>query len=568
VEHVRRSAAVRAVRRGARFSIVALVCALFAAGAMTPFLGESIYQNGDLWNFLGGVVEARNALAEGQFPARVAPNQLDGQRYPVFQFYANLPYSVAASILGDAGRNPYAAWKWTMFAALIIGGLSLHRLAWRWTRSQPAALSAVAVFLSAPYLLTDLYDRGAVAEAIAICLLPAALLATWTTLVRPGLWRIALCAATWTALGLTHNITYLYGATFIGVFIVTFLRPQRRSIRRVGRLALAAVLHLMMLAWYVVPQVALMPELAISTGLSTPAWSASLVPLKVLLWPVLRTPETSTIPRLGLQAGWLVLASGVAGLLAAVWGGRRGRGSDRSWGLRRGVAVRMAALWAVAFLAAWSPVDFWSVVPRFFHFVQFTYRLLGFTLFFAAVLAALGVATMGSGRRAWIAFAVVAIAAAATQVVYQPDGLYHPRGAHRWINDRPQLGGLGDYLLRPRDSAPVTPDMDLVPAEVFAVSHRAGDVPVFRAEVRRPTRLELPVLWYPGMLEVRVNGRQTEYGVSGRRTTVDLPPGRHVVRVRFVGVKWANHLSAAGTMLVLAVLGWKIGVPLRGRRRV
>ena len=38
--------------------------------------------------------EAKNALAEGQFPLRVAPKQNDGSRYPIFQYYGNLPYTV------------------------------------------------------------------------------------------------------------------------------------------------------------------------------------------------------------------------------------------------------------------------------------------------------------------------------------------------------------------------------------------------------------------------------------------------------------------------------------------
>src|SRR5215213_433345 len=46
----------------------------------------------DLANHVSGIIEARNALAEGQFPIRVAPNQINRERYPIFQFYGNLPY--------------------------------------------------------------------------------------------------------------------------------------------------------------------------------------------------------------------------------------------------------------------------------------------------------------------------------------------------------------------------------------------------------------------------------------------------------------------------------------------
>src|SRR5262249_34589945 len=35
----------------------------------------------DLANHVSGIIEARNAFAEGQFPLRVAPNQVEGWRY-------------------------------------------------------------------------------------------------------------------------------------------------------------------------------------------------------------------------------------------------------------------------------------------------------------------------------------------------------------------------------------------------------------------------------------------------------------------------------------------------------
>src|SRR5260370_32200053 len=70
----------------------------------------------DLAKHVSVIVEARNALAEGQFPVRVAPNQNRGERYAIFQFYGNLPYT-AGGLLFPAGGNPYDALK-------VVGGLA------------------------------------------------------------------------------------------------------------------------------------------------------------------------------------------------------------------------------------------------------------------------------------------------------------------------------------------------------------------------------------------------------------------------------------------------------------
>src|SRR5260370_10891204 len=85
----------------------------------------------DLAKHVSVIVEARNALAEGQFPVRVAPNQNRGERYAIFQFYGNLPYT-AGGLLFLAGVNPYDAWKIVVGLALALGGFFTYR----WARSR------------------------------------------------------------------------------------------------------------------------------------------------------------------------------------------------------------------------------------------------------------------------------------------------------------------------------------------------------------------------------------------------------------------------------------------------
>ena len=538
---------------------------------LMPYWPSGPVKQGELWGFLGGVVDGKNALREGQFPLRVAPTQANGDRYPVYQFYANLPFTLPALIHALLEKNPYAAWKYAMFATLAMGGWWMYRLAKRWSRSRLAGLVAAGVFLSAPYVFTDLHDRGAMAELTALCLLPLALHTTWGCFTRPGAWRIAVCAVAWAAIGLSHNITYLYGIVFTALFIASYLRFHERVSGRVGRLLLAGGLHALLMAWFIAPQFAVMKDLDISTSLTATPWgSRDLVPLGILLSPICATPIISTVPRLGLQVGWAVLAGVLASIAAMVFVRVRPRtGLSGTLRARRFLIARLIVLWLIAFFIAWQPINFWPLLPRAFYFVQFSYRVLGFTTIFGALLAALAV---GPLFRCWplrrnvarTTFVAIAIAITATCLNYFPAFERHPVGAWRWIVNKPQLGGLENYLLSERRPSAIRRlNAQTLAAEQTRLMRSKDNATRFDISVAEPTRAILPVYWYPGLLRVTIDGVKSEYGVEGRYTVVDLPAGQHDVRVWFTGLTWANVTSLIG----LGIAALMIAIKKRMRRR-
>ena len=98
------------------------------------------------------------------------------------------------------------------------------------TRHLGASIWAGLLFLMAPYLFTDLHARGAIAETISLCLLPVALYYTTRCFASPRRRYVLLTALAWTAIAHTHNIIYLYGVLFIGLYVAARLRPGRRYV--------------------------------------------------------------------------------------------------------------------------------------------------------------------------------------------------------------------------------------------------------------------------------------------------------------------------------------------------
>src|SRR5580765_541808 len=162
--------------RKRRFALAGLALYTFIAIAiMAPLAPDElpITCSQDLCNHISGIVEAQRGLAEGQFPVRVAPNQNKQTRYPIFQFYGNLPYTLGGAVYLATDANPYSVWKWEIISFLILGAFFTYRCGRLLTRQPLPALAAGAVFLTAPYVLTDIHGRVAFSELISFMLLPA-----------------------------------------------------------------------------------------------------------------------------------------------------------------------------------------------------------------------------------------------------------------------------------------------------------------------------------------------------------------------------------------------------------
>lgn len=114
---------------------------------------------------------------------------------------------------------------------------------------------------------------------------------------------------------------------------------------------------------------------------------------------------------------------------------------------------------------------------------------------------------------------------------------------------------------------------EMIPAAALEGGRvQKGTVTSCKASLDRDAIVQLPVMYYPRMLEVLVDGKKTESfpttsTVSGEIVLagVNLPAGTHEICVEFRGMPWANYLSVAGWILfLLMALGGGI---LRWRKR-
>jgi hypothetical protein len=531
-------------------------------------------QGGDQVPHLSCIVEADRAMREGQFPLRVAPTVGYQARVPIFQFYGNFPYTLAALLMRIplADVDAYEAWKLLVFLSVTCGGFYAYRCGLVLTRQVWPSLIAGAVFVASPYLSTDFRARFAFTEAVSLCLLPVVVYYSLRAFVTRRRGPVVAGGVAWALVALTHNITYLYGSALIALmFLLLASRDWRKYVRRMTRVGLAYALGLVLVLWFIVPQVKLLKyiQIAIQNTEESPLWTKKWAPLYALLSPVLTTsPAAAQTPAMGLQVGAPVMAVVVLSAVLVVRSlFSRFRGAHRASGLGRpgaALAAALLAVWALSFFILWSPVDFWRYVPRIFYNLQILYRMLMFVVLWGSLLAAVALSAWWRRRpggmpaaAGWACLLGVAVAGMPFQGWTLPE---MPRHVLTKLQTYPEIFAESFYRPLPEKIAEfrlaVPPGAKMMGAAETAARGQSGPRSRLRFDAPALQVVQFPFVFYPeGVMDVRDSGHKVRPRNSGHvdgYLAVVAQSGHHSFSVRFVGVRWANWVSGVAWLAVTA----------------
>ncbi len=231
----------------------------------------------------------------------------------------------------------------------------------------------------------------------------------------------------------------------------------------------------------------------------------------------------------------------------------------------RTIAVAMI-FFGLAFFAVWSPVHFWAWLPKQMFVVQFSYRLLTFTIVFGTMLAAyfLDIYQQRYGRTTILVWIVGILAL--TQSYLPPDAANHRTVAQ--LVTAPAAWVAEDAYEFSGDAPAPPPGLPLVRLD-DARRSCAFDGAVLKCtfNLDAPAIVQLPMLYYPTVLSVTVDREPVAYAAAPHNSkplvAVPLEAGRHRVFATFRGAPLANALSL-GMVVLVSLVGL---FDVMGRRR-
>lgn len=193
-------------------------------------------------------------LRHGVFPARWMPDGAYGLGYPFFNFYASLPYYLAA-LLYFLGFGYIWAIKLTQVLGFTLSATFMYLYTKRLSAGESAAMLAAIAYTYAPFHLTNVYVRGdSLAEFYAFAFYPM-ILWTFSRLVEsPSPKELALASLSYAGLILAHNISALIFSPFIGFYVLlTIVAHPHGRLRRLLFSLLAGLVGLSLSAWFWLP---------------------------------------------------------------------------------------------------------------------------------------------------------------------------------------------------------------------------------------------------------------------------------------------------------------------------
>ncbi|HSW69385.1 MAG TPA: 6-pyruvoyl-tetrahydropterin synthase-related protein [Gammaproteobacteria bacterium] len=523
---------------------------------------DYIPKSSDFTNHIVNIIESKKALEEGQFPVRVAPSLYQGWRYPYYQFYAPLAYTFTGAVYKWlTPDNPFLAYKVTLWFFLIVGGWYIFRLTKELIYSESIALLTSVVFLLSPYLLLNMMTRGDLTESIASCVVPAVLYYNIRFQRWPSIHLFFCMALAWFVLATTHILAFLTSVLFIGLFLTCYNIQEFIPLKRLLLAGLAFVFSILLALWYFVPAVMLEPYLYAHYMLSNPYYYRWLNPLATLL----SVSPVSPIPLPGngqllfpfyVSIGWPVLISAGYILYKKI--------ADPETKIPPAITIFLCLFFLAVFLV-WSPVNFWQFLPVFCKSIQFGFRFMLQIMWIGALLFAWMVSALFKNkidtRHIVIGILLIGIANGAWLQTNQSS-----QYSVKEIIQAPRIAERSALLFVVRPDFLKTSEAYLPVEKTQTLCHQEKTVTHCEFEITKQQTLQLPVLFYPGMLDMKMNGQPISYKpipsmksdtphsifqIYPMLASIELSPGHYTITSQFIGVRWANVLSIGCWMIML-----------------
>lgn len=196
------------------------------------------------------IFEQHQAFKDGQFPPRWSQNLGFGYGMPIFQFYAPLSYYLAEIFL-LLNFSILTSIKLIYILISILAFFGAFYLSKSLNNKWGGLLSAVTYSLC-PYHAVNIYVRGALAESLAIAILPWILFLTLEYINHQSKKNYLYLTLFLSGLFLSHNISVITFLPFWAIFTLFFL-TKKRKIKTIFTLSLSFFNSFLISAFFLIP---------------------------------------------------------------------------------------------------------------------------------------------------------------------------------------------------------------------------------------------------------------------------------------------------------------------------
>lgn len=514
------------------------------------------------------IIVMGKALRQGQFPVRWVSDLGYGYGYPIYNFYAPLPYYVGGGLYA-LGVDSLTATKTMFITGALLAGITLYLLLLPGA-GIAAAVTGAIVFMYAPYHAVQIYIRGSVGEYWSVAFVPLLLLGLFHLLDSKHLIRgivigsigLAGAVASHTILGFLTSA--LYGLIITGLFLLLALR--RVTGKQLSAAVAILVLGAGLSAFFWIPALTEMKFTAVSAMVQSASTSFS--DHFVCLWQLWSSPWGYAGSAAGCAADGMSFKLGKFHLLITVFS--VGFMLYQLWKKKNKhmqsiyiLGVFLFFLSVLGMLPISGPV--WKILP-YVEFIQYPWRLLAFSMLAVGLTAGYIPAHIRPPHIRFIAVVFITVTTIAVNTkLFRPQYVYSRDAAEfETLQDlRYRVSAISDEYL-PAGIIKPGREYDIITVPVrtddsHTTIHITSDSDIYlRAEVKSKNGAVIRILRakFPGW-QYSVNGVGTTPQFTHDLPSIKVQPGKTIIEVHLANTQArniGNILSITAVFLIGGLL--------------
>lgn len=253
-------------------SIVVLALVVLAALVSFPIWSSAqFFASHDGLLHVWRVFALDRAVYQGLVDPRWLPDLAYGLGYPIFEFYPPLSEYVAETIHLLGASFPDSV-KYVLIIAIFAAAVGAYKLgadlAGERGVARTAGVVTAAAYVFFPYLVLDIYTRGALAEVAASALVPWTFWAVHHLVTETRIGSVVLVGLLLAALVLVHSLTVAILAPVLVLYVLVELAQlQSNVVRALSYVTIAVVIGIAVSAFYWLPFIAGLPETKMGNGI-------------------------------------------------------------------------------------------------------------------------------------------------------------------------------------------------------------------------------------------------------------------------------------------------------------
>lgn len=487
---------VNDIKTDSKYSFWIFLSLLFALSLfMVCWFGPvSAYAGHDYFFNIGRFNVLIDALKSGNYPIYLDHNALEGYGYFTKGFYPDLiilPFAVLGILTGTI-----AAYNVMIFTMTFLCGLFTYIAVNTVFRSTFAASASAILYTFSAYHLFDWYNRAALGESLSFTFLPVIFLGLYH-IIKGDYKKWYLLTIGYSLLIYTHLLSSFLTFITLALIAIICYKPLIKEPKRIGYLALAAIITLPIVSSYILTLLEQMTSNTFYYSTKENITGQTKLGLQDLGWGFLSGilyPKTENMAGTGPLLFLLVLL--------------------RLFVKEKNSSVKVAdfcLLTGIILLVIASAVFPWGRLPL--GFIQFPWRLYEFIIFFFAIGGAYYLSVIVRNRKQQIvAGSVIVLFTLITFIVNNNNYKYWQSlaisEAPHWftgvasVDNEYYLGGL-EYLpvnVPSHHYIHERGDIVISKNEETVISNftRKEGVTSFDIDIKNPSKLELPLVYYKG----------------------------------------------------------------------